>query len=593
MSGPTITGEARLDNRNELLRALEARPDERAATSDIALILKAHERWGEECPGRLLGDFAFVVRDDRSPCAFGARDHLGVMPFYYRSSGGRLAFATLASGIPAMDGLPLELDEARVADVLVPELEGVDRTSTFYRGVWRLPPGHRLRFEAGRVAVAPFWAPDPSREVRFPKDDDYVDAFREILTEAVRCRLTGPVASMLSGGLDSSAIVGFARSLRRTDGGAPLAALSAMTADPFCEESRHIRLVLGLPGLRSIAILPDEVASFRVEIGNFLASMEEPFDASMILPLVMYAAAGRNGFRAVLDGVDGDCVASHEPDLLASLLRAGSWRAALREARGFARFYRGTYAPWSSTARLLAGNAGRAFAPAIVREARRRIVGKRAVDEALADSIVSRDFAARIDLEGRLATLWAHRGTPSQPSARERQAREIAHPHIAAAVERYHRVAATQGVEARHPFLDRRVVDFCLALPWDQKVHSGWSKLVLRRATAGLLPGGVRWRRGRWVRLGPKFLAAAIASSGDLVDREMSSGVTELAPYVDIGKLKATLHRYRSLGDPAAAEAIWTASALSSWLRETRSKRYHLCSRANGPAALPRLPLTG
>lgn len=593
MSGPTISGDARLDNRDELLRVLEVDPDKRASVSDIALILLAHERWGEDCPGRLLGDFAFVVRDDRTGWAFGARDHLGVLPFYYRSAQGRLAFATRASGIPAIDGLPLDLCESRIADVLVPELEGIDRTSTFYRGVLRLPPGHRLKFESGRVAVGPYWQPDPSREIRFAKDADYVEAFREVFTEAVRCRLSGSVAAMLSGGLDSSVIVGFARALRREDGGPPLTTLSAMTDDPSCEESHHVRLVLRLPGLESIAIRPDEVASYGERLDAFLASMEEPFDASMILPLLIYSAAGRGGFGAVLDGVDGDCVASHEPDLLVDLLRSARWGDAMREARGIARFYRGTYAPWSSAGRLLARHAVRAFAPAIVRVGRRRILRKREVEAALADSIVGRDFAERIDLPGRLSALWALRGTPSSTTAREHQAREIAHPYIAAALERYYRVAATQGIEPRHPFLDRRVVDFCLALPWDQKVHDGWSKLVVRRAAAGVLPDDVRWRRGRWVRLGPRFLEAAVACSGDFLTREMDSGIRALEPYVDLVKLRDALHRYTAFGDPAAAETVWTASVLAAWLRKIEPKRYDSHSRVNGPAALPRLPLTG
>ena len=143
MSGPTVTGEARLDNRGELIRALDLDPDhgDRTSITDLALILRAYQRWGDACASRLLGDFAFVVHDDRTGRVFGARDHLGVKPFYYRASAGRLAFATRASAIAEVDGLPLELDEARVADVCVCALECADRTSTFYVGVLRLLRG--------------------------------------------------------------------------------------------------------------------------------------------------------------------------------------------------------------------------------------------------------------------------------------------------------------------------------------------------------------------------------------------------------------------------------------------------------------------
>jgi asparagine synthase (glutamine-hydrolysing) len=159
-------------------------------------------------------------------------------------------------------------------------------------------------------------------------------------------------------------------------------------------------------------------------------------------------------------------------------------------------------------------------------------------------------------------------------------------------LERYHRVAASQGVEARHPFFDKRVVEFCLALPWDQKVRDGWSKWVVRRAADGLLPDAVRWRRGRWVRLGWRFLTAVIGESGDFLARELSSDMVELAPYVNLVKVRALNDRYRR-GDLEAAEPLWTAAVLSSWLRKLRSKRYDAGARANGQAALPCLPMAG
>jgi asparagine synthase (glutamine-hydrolysing) len=285
-------------------------------------------------------------------------------------------------------------------------------------------------------------------------------------------------------------------------------------------------------------------------------------------------------------------VASHEPDILAGLLRSGAWGAAFRAARGFARFYARTYEPWSGATRLLAANAGRAFAPRLLRAAAGPLRRRRAVDSALSDSIISREFAAGIDVAGRLGSLWAHREHRRHTTPRERQAREIAHPQISAALERYHRVAAFQGVEARHPFFDKRVVEFCLALPWDQKVRDGWSKWIVRRAAEGLLPDEVRWRRGRWVRLGWRFLAAAVAESGDFLEGELASDMAALAPYVDRAKVRALHDRYRR-GDLEAAEPVWTAAVLSCWLRKTRSKRYDPGARANGPAALPRLPLAG
>jgi asparagine synthase (glutamine-hydrolysing) len=565
---------------------------DRNATTDVARACRAYERWGDDCADRLIGDFAFALKEERSGRVFAARDPLGAKPLYYRVSRGAISFAGTAAGIGATDGLPLELDETRIADVLVPELEARDRTSTFYRDVLRLPPGHRLVFDGRHAIVTPYWRPDPSRELRLASDDDHVEAFRDVFGEAVRCRADGAAGSMLSGGLDSSAIVGFASALRRREGGAPLSTISAVSDDPACEESRCVRSVLTLPGLDPSVVRPSEIDGFRDVVAGFLSSMEEPFDASMVLPLVVYAAARRRGLTAVLDGVDGDCVASLEPDYLGGLLSGGSWGTALREARGVARFYRGTHAPWSSAPRLILANAGRAWAPELVRAASRRLRRSGRLSAALSDTIASDELVERAGLRDRLEALWAHRASPAR-SPRERHAIELTHPNIGAALERYHRVAASQGIEARHPFMDRRVVELCLALPWDLKVRGGWSKFIVRRACAGLLPDEVSWRRGRWVRLGPRFLAAAVATSGAFIAREAEEGFAQLAPYVDRGKLRRLWTAFRRGDDPSVAETVWQAAALNCWVRNFTATRYDPPSRANGPAALPCAPSAG
>ena len=585
MNGLTITGEVRLDNRDELFRALDVGPEERRRLTDLALILLAYERWGEACAEKLLGDFAFAIHDERTGRAFGARDHLGVKPFYYRVSEKGLAFATRASAIGEIDGLPLDLDDRRVADVCVPDLECVDLTSTFYLGVYRLPPGHRLTFEAGRASVAPYWRPDPSREIRLGSDEEYVEAFREIFTEAVRCRLSGKTASMLSGGLDSSAIVGFARAILERDQGLQLTTVSAMTDEPGCEESRHIRAVLELPGLDPITLRPGDIEAYQGEFETFLKSMEEPFDSNMTIPLLSYSAARRRGFRAVLDGVDGDIVATLDPDILTGLLRNGNWGRAYREARGFASFYRGVYAPWSSVGRLIALNACRAFVPRFVRTAAHPLQRRREVRDALARSFVSRECAASTDVPGRLRGLFAIRDLYPSMTARERRAGELVHPQLCVALERYHRVAASQGIEARHPFLDKRVVEFCLALPWDQKVRDGWSKWIIRQATAGFLPDTVRFRRNRWLSLGWRFHSAFMAKSSAFLEGELSRDMTALAPYADRARLRELNNRYVH-GDATAAETLWTAAVLSFWLRKMKFSRYDSSVATNGPAPL-------
>jgi asparagine synthase (glutamine-hydrolysing) len=304
--------------------------------------------------------------------------------------------------------------------------------------------------------------------------------------------------------------------------------------------------------------------------------------------MLVYAAARRRGFGAVLDGVDGDLVASHEPDIIMRLFRTSAWSAAFREARGIARFYKGTYAPRASTTRLVLGSAVRAFAPGFVRSATLPLRQGRSIRSNIRESFINHEFAARADVPGRLRALWAHRSRQWPCTPRERQAQELGHPLIAAALERYHRVGASQGIEVRHPFFDKRLVEFCLSLPWNQKVRDGWSKRIVREAAAGYLPDGVRWRRGRWVHLGPRFLSKVAQGSDAFLSRELEGDMSVLAPYADLAKLRI-LHGRRLEGRIEDLQTLWTAAILSCWLRKTKSTRYDVASRANGPAASPRL----
>jgi asparagine synthase (glutamine-hydrolysing) len=206
LGGLLITADLRLDNRSELTTELGWR-HESHAVPDARLVLAAYERWGERCVEHLLGDFAFALWDERQGQLFCARDHLGVRPFYYYHGPGRLfAFASEIKGLLALgDVPPPRLNEVRVADYLVRVFD--DKAGTFYENVLRLPPAHTLVLSRDGIRLREYWRLDPTREIRLANDAAYAEAFRDIFTEAVRCRVRGvnpPPGFLRSGGIDSS-----------------------------------------------------------------------------------------------------------------------------------------------------------------------------------------------------------------------------------------------------------------------------------------------------------------------------------------------------------------------------------------------------
>lgn len=486
-SGCRITGEIRLDNRDELITDFGLRNCGRTV-GDGELILRAWDRWGEDCAAHLLGDFAFALWDPRRRQVFAARDQLGMRQLIYAHRPGRVfACASSARAVAVAPDIKPRLNELRLAEALI-GFEWGSLTSTFYEGVFRLPPGHCLTVNAGTLNIREYWQMTPPEPLRLKTDSDYAEAFREVLAEAVRCRLRGAdnVGSMLSGGMDSGSVVALAS--RMVD--KPLRTFSSVGPDPeTCVETRAIHAALTMENLAPTLIDHSHLEPWRDDLVAAWLALEEPFDLHMTQPRTAYLAAKRAGVKVMLDGVAGDVVLDSGSQM-ARQLRSGHVLRAWREARRLRHFWgAGSDGPALQILRSAYG----AFAPDWLRALRRAWRRPAGLQK---DAGVDPSFAVRTGLIDVLDACYrAER--PKRMSLAAERVQTWPRSGIVVGRERYDRVAAHFGVEPRDPFMDRRVVAFGLSLPMDQLQAGGWPKIVLRRAMAGLLPDAVRWRRGK------------------------------------------------------------------------------------------------
>lgn len=562
-----ITADARLDNRAELAASLGLSASAQGQVGDGELILCAYGRWGERCAERLLGDFAFAVWDARGRVLFCARDHFGVRPFYYYRSPDLFAFASEIKALLSLQEVPRRLNEERVADYLVPILE--DKAATFYRDVLRLPPAHVMSVGPGGVSSRRYWALDPGRETRLGSDGEYAEAFRDAFTEAVRCRLRSayPIGSMLSGGLDSSSIVCVARRLLADEGRNRLRTYSAVFDDlPQCDERAYIDAVLSQNGvephfvradrLRLLAAL-DRVADFE----------DEPICGPyMVMHLALYGLARQQGVRVLLHGVDGDAIVSHGFAHLPVLARAGRWIALAREVDGLARNF------GRSRREIVWARVLKPLAPTFVREAWRRVRGRGEpwAINSVASALIHRDFARRVGLADRVRALQGER-SKAVPTARDDHWRRLGSGVFPLELEVSGRAAAAFSLEFRYPFFDVRLAQFCLGLPPEQKLSHGWTRVVMRRALAGVLPERVRWRGGK-VSFAPLLTRAMFGLERELVTDVIRDESKVIEQYVDVVALREIHRRCAQRGAAAdgeslnAAYAIWNAVTLAHWL---------------------------
>jgi len=596
-----VTADARIDNRAELIATLGLTDCPSEEVADSQLILAAYQRWGECCPEKLLGDFAFAIWDGSKGSLFCARDHFGVKPFYYYLSGRLFAFASEIKALLCLPEVPRRLNEVKVAYHLQPELLLQDDSLTFYQDIFRLAPRRSMTVSAQGVRRRVYWSLDPTRELKLGSDGAYAEAFCQVFTEAVRCRLRSlpGLGSTLSGGLDSSSVTCVARKLLAQNGDRRLPTFSAVFDEVReCDERPFINAVLAQYDLEPHYAHPDQVSPLG-DLDRALWHMDEACLTPnlMLMPWTLYGAAREQGIRVLLEGVDGDTTVSHGLEYLDELACAGRWEIFAREVRALGR--RINVSPWLYLQHYglthLVGLARRGRWLAFAREANeiskhfevsRCNLGlnyglKRLAPESLrrfwwtlrgrnrpateSGPIINRRFARRIALDERIRSLDPRWSTLPK-SAREAHYRALSSGVPPFAFEVADKATAAFSLEARYPFYDRRLVEFCLALPPQQKLHDGWTRVILRRAMTDVLPLKVQWRASK-SDLSLNFIRGLLTFERELLDEVVLNDSGDIGEYVDLTRLRKAYHRYVSQGTHTDALSVWQALTLAMWLR--------------------------
>jgi len=209
-----LLGHVRLDGRADLLREVSrgGRLPSQNVTDEHLLLLAWRDR-GEDCVDHLLGDFSFALWDASEKKLWCARDFIGSHPFFYAHADGAFFFSNTLQVLRAASGISRRLDDVFIGDFL---LHGLcfDPERTVYSQVHRLAPGHLLRYDNERVEVKRFRKLPIEEPLQLHRPEAYVEAYRELVLQAVSDRLPESAASLyLSGGLDSGSVCAFASRL--------------------------------------------------------------------------------------------------------------------------------------------------------------------------------------------------------------------------------------------------------------------------------------------------------------------------------------------------------------------------------------------
>lgn len=432
--GGWMVADARLDERAPLMRRLGwSRPA--ADTADVALLAESYRRFGETMGEQLLGDFAIVAiePDGRITCI---RDHLGIKPLYYWHGDEWIVVSSELRQIAAHPQAPRDLDLQLLGEYLSGHVEST--SGTVRRDVRRLPAAHTLTVHGGRRSVRRYWTPPFDDRLELSGPEEYAERFLDLLTEAVRCRLpaSGPVATELSGGLDSSSVTGIAAQLVESSGGPADKVLALSCLFPWsrrAEERRYIDRAVETFGVDWLPIDdPVDRTPWAYDDAAFWSDIPLPPDGPDHVRLCREARA--RGCAVVLTGHGGDHAFDPAPFVLAELLEDRRLLQAWRTTSGRPRSRAATLLRNSRWALLRPHPPGRR-APSVIGAAR---------TEARLD--------ARPDA-GRLPSRYRRRRAQGHYE-------QFAGGYDAMSLEVIDRTAARAGVEFRHPYLDRRLVEF-------------------------------------------------------------------------------------------------------------------------------------
>lgn len=532
-----------LINRTELIDAL-ALPREARGWADSAIAFEVILRWGERGPERMLGDFALAVWNSADRSLLLARDAVGQRPLYYHEGDGLFAFATNPAALLAVPGIDRELDEdhfvAQLSDLPVAD------NGTPYKSLHLLPAGSIAVLRSGHLKQRFYWTPEQRTELRLSREEEYVEAARELFERAVKdcLRIEGPAFSSLTGGLDSSAVSVTAVKYLPGNTLTTVTCLPAVNTEMldsdhhYMSERRYVASICEqTPGLQPLFFNAPAQHRWDTDWPRMFQLTGAPWRNVMNMAWMGSARdhIRQQGGRVLLAGALGNVTLSWDGQgTLTGLMRDGRWLKAFQESFALARTSRQN----TTIARQIWRSTLAPFAPDIVQRWKTKLHAGSSAFEWGHQSPIEPSIKARIRTEEgarrrkQMASMssWQLR----QEWFRERQS----------ALQATGLVRALHGFEVRDPMADRRLLEFCFSLPDSLYLQGGVTRLLARRVTADRLPGEVVNNRKRGMQC-PEYLHRMSMMRPFLGERLEELEASPLARrLLDLKRMKALLSNW-------------------------------------------------
>lgn len=499
-SNMAITADAILDNRGELFHKLGFDEKNCAETPDSLLILKAYEKWGKECPAHLVGDFSFAIWDGKLEELFCSVDHTGNRTFYYYHSPKYFAFSTLIKPLFSLKEIKKDYSDLWICDFLsIPSvMHQLDSELTLYKDILLLPAAHTLTVRKEGISKRAYWKVEKQPELKLKSDQEYEEALRHVLGQAVRCRTRSikPVGVMLSGGLDSTSVACLAaHELEKR--GKTLQAFSSipmaryqnkLSAKRIADETPYIEVVKDYSGNIDVTYCRCEGKHSLSDTDRFFSVFEQPYKILENLFWIdeILAQAELRGMGIMLTGGMGNTTISYGifKQCLISFMHSGKWKILIRELNAYAKLKK-------INSLMLISDLVKSLFPYEVQELWYKMRSKN-WDAPFQLSPINPQFAKQMGCRDRFKRYRYDPFYIKKTDSFQYRQMMLSPAHFSHLASIYTKISLSHHLVLRDPTMDKRVIEFCLSVPDEQYIRNGRERSLLRRAMEGILPDQVR-----------------------------------------------------------------------------------------------------
>lgn len=480
-----LLSDSAIYNKHDLKRDLDIRDDK--ISSDL-LILKAYEKWKEQCVEHFIGDFAFAIWNTKKQELFCARDHLGVKPFHYYYVGNAFVFASDIASVLTQKDLAFSLDQQQVADSL--SIIKSEKERTTYNEIKSLPPGHYLTLKDGQIELKEYWKLQ-TKETVYKKDTEVIQEFTDLLTEAVKCRVENRkiTGTELSGGIDSSSVTALASQFSQVKTFShilPDSKLGKMF--PHKDEREFIQMLTEHCNISDKHFVTSEESlldTLQDHVEYYQSLSQQNFG---VFSDQLYQKAREEKINILLSGFGGDeVVTSQASGYLYELARNNNWNEVKIDLKN-------QYPKNLNYTKALF----KLYIKTKITDINKLIhylkQGKPWWKNKYKNLALNADYEKKLGVKKRYEEYYQN---IARQTMQDKNIERITHPHVSQRLEYCSLMARKYGIEYRYPLLDIRLIEFYLSIPPRLKARNGIGRYIIRRAMEGILPEKIQWRNDK------------------------------------------------------------------------------------------------